>query len=115
MRKMASALFFSLLIPAGPALGGPCTAQIDAAQARVDEKIAAQAGSGPTGPESRDAKLHHQPTPRSMAEAEAKLGEGTGMIDAVNSLNEAREADRSGDAARCKQALAKVEAILSGG
>lgn len=96
----------ALLLAAGPSLAGPCTADIAAAQAEVDARIEAVAGAGPMGGQSVGAQLHRQPTPGSMAGAEARLGEGTAGEQAVAALARARVADAAGDAAGCRQALA---------
>ena len=59
-----------------PSHAGPCLPEIDRMQARVDAMIAATAADGPAGRESTAALTHRQPTPSSIAAAEAKLREG---------------------------------------
>src|SRR5260370_39419019 len=54
---------------------GPCSAAIDAMQARIDAKLEAKAAAGPTAKEGVAAGMSVQPTPRSIAAAEEKLGE----------------------------------------
>lgn len=95
-----------------PSRAGPCTSEIDRLQAEVDAKIAAIAAAGPTAPESVDATLSHEPTPGSLAETEQKLGEGSGMTDAVAALKRAREADNANDKSACDEALADVRSLL---
>lgn len=115
LRELTAAVFgAALTIAASAAESGPCTSEIDAAQADVDARIEATGESGPYGVESEGAKLHHQPTPGSIAEAEARLGEGESMVAAVDALAEARAADREGDAAKCRQALSRVQEMLRG-
>jgi hypothetical protein len=65
---------------------GTCTAQI----AQLEQQIR---GSGPTAPQSIEAQLHHQPTPRTVQNAESKA-----TADADAALQRAREAN-----ARCKE------------
>jgi hypothetical protein len=54
---------------------GPCSGEIHNMQARIDAKIEAMAAAGPTARQGVGAGMHVQPTPRSIAGAEAKLGE----------------------------------------
>lgn len=93
---------------------GPCSLEIDRMQARVDAKLAAKPGTGPTAPESPGALLHRQPTPGSIAEAEEKLGEVSprtaGMV--AQALARARAADGAGDKGACEQALADVQRAI---
>src|SRR6516165_1956691 len=48
---------------------GPCSAEIYSVEARVDATLKAKAADGPTLQESREALLHRQPTPGSIAAA----------------------------------------------
>ena len=86
-------------------MAGPCTAAIDAVQAKVDARIDAVAGAGATTDQSTSAQLHRQPTPQSIAEAEQSIGEGKPSDKALSELAEARAADAKGDKAACTQAL----------
>jgi hypothetical protein len=104
----AAAMVLAIL----PSRAGPCTSEIDRLQAEVDAKIAAIAAAGPTAPESVDATLSHEPTPGSIAETEQKLGEGSGMTDAVAALKRAREADNANEKSACDEALADVRSLL---
>jgi hypothetical protein len=93
---------------------GPCSGEIDRVQARVDAKLEARAATGPSGPESAAATRHQQPTPGSIAAAEARLGDlSDGAVAAIRTdMARAREADRAGDAAACEQALAGVRRAI---
>ncbi len=51
------------LLWAQPSLAGPCTAEIDRAQAQLDQRVDAIAGAGATGTQSTAAQVHRQPTP----------------------------------------------------
>jgi hypothetical protein len=99
-----------LLSAASPAYAGPCANSIAQLQLKVDAAIEQRANSGPWKPESIDALRSHQPTPRSVAAAEA--GEGFNLDRAFDLLDRARAADRLGDVAACSQALANARAEL---
>jgi hypothetical protein len=92
---------------------GPCTAAIDKLQARVDARIDAIAGSGPAAAETRAARLHHQPTPASIAAAERRLHESEGTTRALEALLRARKADAAGKAEACAKALAQARAEIA--
>lgn len=96
-----------------PSRAGPCSSEIDRLQAAVDARIDAIAGAGPPARESVEATRHDQPTPGSIAASEQKLGEGSGMVDAVAALRRAREADSANDKAACDAALADVRRLLA--
>jgi hypothetical protein len=93
---------------------GPCSQAIDRMQARVDAKLEAVAGGGPTAAESSGALLHRQPTPGSIAAAEGRLGELSPATAAAvaAAMARAREADRAGDQSACEQALADVQRAI---
>jgi len=97
-----------------PAFAGPCSGEIDKAQATFDHRLDAEAAEGPSGPESTDATLHHQPSPASIAGAEAKLGDiSPNMAQSfIDALHRARDADDAGKAAACRAAVAEALAIL---
>lgn len=93
----------ALLLGVGSLHAGPCAAQI----AQVEQQIRqAQANSpsggagAPSGPQSVDAQLHHQPTPGSVQTAETKA-----RVDSEAALGRARKADAAGDASACARAL----------
>jgi hypothetical protein len=54
---------------------GPCSPELERAQARLDAMLHDKAGTGPSAPESARALRHRQPTPGSIAAAEIELGE----------------------------------------
>ena len=102
----------ALAVLAGPAIAGPCAAQIDAAQAAVDARLAAVAAAGPSATESRAALLNRQPTPSSIAQAEEKLGEGEQAANALAALQLARKADSAGDKVACENAVLEARRML---
>ncbi len=108
----AAAVFFS---GTAPGHAGPCSAEIAAMQIKIDAKLNAKAAAGPAGQESAAATEHRQPTPESIAKAEEKLGDvSANQVDAVGAaMARARAADRSGDAAGCRGALADASKALA--
>jgi hypothetical protein len=104
------AAIVALLYAAPPAYAASCAHSIARVQAQVDAAIEARAGSGAWKRESLSALRSYQPTPRSIAAAEA--GSGPNFEYALDSLDRARDADRSGDVAACDQELAKARAVL---
>lgn len=95
--------------------GGPCSDEISNMQARIGEKLEAKAAAGPPARQGAGAGMHVQPTPRSIAAAEEKLGEvSSETIEAVRqAMLRARAADSAGDENACKQALADVRRAIS--
>lgn len=98
-----------------PSLAGPCATAIDAMQAQVDAALEARAAAGPTARESEGALMHRQPTPGSIAAAEARLGDISpqAMEAIAASMARARRADAAGDAKACERALAEVKAAIT--
>jgi hypothetical protein len=98
----------------GPALAGPCTDEIYQAQIAIGKRLDAAAARGQAAPESNFATMHRQPTPGSVASAEAQVGD---LSDAdlnvlTQDMGEARKSDAAGDHAGCEKALADVRRIL---
>lgn len=106
---LAAPMAVALLMLAGPArASGPCTADILAAQEALDRIIADLAATGPTAPESEDATLSHEPTPDSLAQTEADIGDGVKPEIAQAELDKARKADEAGDNEACQKSLTKA-------
>jgi len=93
---------------------GPCSAEIYSMEARVDATLKAKATDGPTLQESREALLHRQPTPGSIAAAESRLGTASSArVDAIiRGMARVREADRTGDLNACRRALSDMESLI---
>lgn len=93
---------------------GPCSGDIERMQARVGSALEAKAAAGPAAKEGAFAGMSEQPTPRSMAAAEEKLGElSPQTIDAVwRAMAKARAADNAGDSSACASALAEVQRAI---
>jgi len=94
---------------------GPCSAEIYSMEARVEATLNAKAAAGSTAQESSEALLHRQPTPRSIAAAESRLGTVSPQkLDAITQgMARAREADSAGDLYACRRALSDVEPLLN--
>jgi hypothetical protein len=95
-----------------PAVAGPCTAALDALQPKIDALVDSTAGKGKFGVESNAATMSRQPTPDSVAAAEAALGEGKSAQAAVDAMGDARDADAAGDRAGCEKAIEQIRSIL---
>jgi len=102
--------FFVLLCATMPAHAGTCTDEIAQTQAQLDLAIEKDAGSHGWKPESLNALRSHQPTPRSLAEAEGE--NGLDFTDALDSLDRARTANRTGDVAACNREISRARALL---
>ena len=63
---------------------GPCSAEIYSMEARVEATLKAKAADGPTLQVSREALLHRQPTPGSIAAAESKARHRIATDDRCN-------------------------------
>ena len=96
------------------AYAGPCSPEVIQIQNLIDARIHAKAAGAATAPESTAAMMHRQPTPSSIAAAEAELGEiSPEALNAVNAaMARAVEADGAGDRSACEQALADAKRLL---
>jgi len=114
VRLAVASLAAGILLTVAPCYAGPCSKEIADAQATYDARLDAAAASGPTAPESTSATLHHQPTPNSVAHAEAQVGD----ISPANAqafseqMARAREADEAGNEKACEQALEEAGRAL---
>ncbi|MFZ2104263.1 MAG: hypothetical protein WAV18_02590 [Roseiarcus sp.] len=104
----------ALFLTVAPCLAGPCAKEIADTQAAFDAKLDAAAASGPTAPESTLATLHRQPTPSTVAHAEAQLGdisrENAEIV--TRALERAQDADLIGDVQGCQEQLAEAKEAL---
>jgi hypothetical protein len=103
-----------LAISITASLAGPCSQQIDRVQAKIDAKLEAIAAVGRSARESSAATMHRQPTPESIAAAEANLGDVSPekVQEAEAFMTRARDADRAGDRSTCEQALAEAQRVI---
>ena len=110
-------LVFGVIVSAASitaSYAGPCSDEIGNMMGRINAKLEAKAAAGPTGREGVGAGMSVQPTPRSMAAAEERLGEvSPEKVDAVRqAMSRARAADSAGDKKACEQALADAQRAL---
>jgi hypothetical protein len=93
---------------------GPCSEEIGNMMVRINAKLEAKAASGPTAREGVGAGMSVQPTPRSIATAEERLGEVSPQtVDVVRqAMSRARTADSAGDKTACEQALADAQRAI---
>jgi hypothetical protein len=82
-----------------------CRSQIVRAQVKLDKAVAQHAKSGPPGRQTTAATRDYQPTPNSMAKAEAKLDGWDGGVAATKALDQARAAEAAGDQTGCRSAV----------
>jgi hypothetical protein len=95
---------------------GPCLEEIGATQAKIDAKLEAIAAAGPPATASAmEGPNSPQPTPRSIAGVEERMGEiRPETVQAIQQgMTRARAADTNSDKAACDQALAGVQRNLS--
>ena len=106
------AIAFAAPISIGHA--GPCSERIGDMEVLINDKLAANAAAGPNGQEGRAAGMSVQPTPRSIATVEEKLGElPPEVVEVVTqAMSRARAADTAGDKNACEGALADAEHAL---
>ena len=103
----------ALLASTSLAYSGPCVDELVQVQQRIDSTLEQIAATGRTARQGTGL-THVQPTPRSIAAAEAQLGElPSEKIDAVRqAMVRARAADAAGDKAVCEEALADAKRAL---
>jgi hypothetical protein len=93
---------------------GPCSPEIDRVQALLNARLEAAARTAPLAAESPHALPHHQPTPSSIASAEAELlaisADKAKIIG--KAMARAHAADQAGDKATCHEALAEVQRTI---
>lgn len=89
-----------------------CTADLAAAQVLLDKQENRTAAKGPRLPETKAAQQHRQPTPASIARAEASKAGNQSILLALKALESARKADQAGDEATCRSKLAEMRTLL---
>ena len=106
-------LFLSLMLSVSAAKATSCGRAIDKVQAQVDARIETIARTDPGARETRAARLHHQPTPASIAAAERGLKGDARVERAIAALKQARRAEARGDRTACQRALIEARAAMS--
>ncbi len=93
---------------------GPCTDEVYQAQVAIGKRLDAAAAAGKSGTQSSFATMHRQPTPGTVARAEAQVGDlsEADLNTITQDMEAARKADAANDQAGCEKALADVRRIL---
>jgi hypothetical protein len=116
MTVRAALAFAAVACALTPAVAraGPCTDEIYRADLAINARLDAAAAKGKTGTESTFATMNRQPTPATVAAAEAKLGDvPEAEVKGVREyMQAARSADEAGDKPACEKALAQARSIL---
>ena len=114
MRILPAYVAVALVSSITAGLAGPCSQQIDRVQAKIDAKLEAMAAVGRSARESTAATMHRQPTPESLAAAEANLGDVSAeKVQAAEAfMTRARDADGAGDQSACERALAEAQRVI---
>lgn len=110
-----SAPVILLLNVTNPAMAAPsdaCSVGIDRVQAELDATLARRAATGPTAKQSDFATMRRQPTPETVARAEAEIGDWQGGTKAAAALQNARKANARGDQRACQEALESARGII---
>lgn len=97
-----------------PARAGACADDIYETDQAVNVRLGAIAAQGKTGAETTFATTHRQPTPGTVAQAEAKAGEvSEDQVKAVTEdMLQARNADAANDLTACEKALAEARKAI---
>jgi hypothetical protein len=105
---------FALTSWAGAAQAGSCADEIYQADLAINKRLDEIAANGKGAKETTFATAHHQPTPATVAGAEANAGDipASGVADIRKFMVEARQADDAGDKAGCEKALAEAKTIV---
>jgi hypothetical protein len=92
---------------------GPCSSEITRMRNVINTRIDDQARAA-RAPQSTEATMHRQPTPRSVAGAEVKLGiMSPELYNSVKAaMTRASDADLASDRSACEQAVADVKRLL---
>ena len=104
----------TLSAPMSVAYAGPCSLEIAQMQVVIESIVHKDAQTAPIASESIDAKMHRQPTDRSIADALVRLGIILPeQIEAVKTaIARAREADSADNRNVCEQALGDVRRLI---
>ena len=105
-----------LVLSTGPSSSGPCRQQIDDVRDAAAAKRNALAEAGKAGGESTAATMHRQPTPKSLSQAEERLGQISDK-DAeayLQAMDRAVAADERGNLTECERALTEARRVLDG-
>lgn len=113
---VCAGLTMLVLSPVNPsfAASDACMAGIERVQVQLDAALARRAAAGPSAKETSFATMNRQPTPATVARAEAQLGDWPGATKAVAALRSARQAQAAGDRRGCLNALRSARSAIRG-
>ncbi len=107
-----SLLAVSAFLPAASTGKTACSAELRRTSRAVDNALDQHASSGLFAPESTAAKLHHQPTPSTVARAERNFDGWPNGSEAVKAVQRARQANKMGDVQGCLNALREARTAI---
>jgi len=107
-----SLLTASAFLPAAAAGKSACSADLRRTSRAVDRALDQHASTSPYAPESRAAKLGHQPTPATIAQAEHRFDNWPNGSEAVAAVKRARQANKAGDIQGCLDALREARMAI---
>jgi hypothetical protein len=110
---LAGLTLILLLAVPSPAWAASCRAAIIATEKQLDAVLDRRAKDGPSARETRFARIGRQPTPATIAGAEARLDGWTGGDQAAAALNRARQAQASGRTSKCFAEVRRARAALA--
>ena len=116
IRDVLALSSLALVLSTGPSYSGPCRQQIDDVRDAAAAKRNALAEAGKAGGESTAATMHRQPTPKSLSQAEERLGQISDK-DAeayLQAMDRAVAADERGNLTECEKALTEARRVLDG-
>jgi hypothetical protein len=102
----------SAFLPAAAAGKSACSADLRRTSRAVDRALDQHAATSPYAPESRSAKLSHQPTPATIAQAEHRFDNWPNGSEAVAAVKRARQANKAGDVQGCLDALREARMAI---
>ena len=105
-------ILLNVATPAMAASSDACSVGIDRVQAELDAALVRRAATGPTAKQSDFATMRRQPTPETVARAEAEIGDWQGATKAVAALQNARNAKSRGDQGACLEALESARRVI---
>jgi hypothetical protein len=102
----------SAFLPAAAAGKSACSADLRRTSRAVDKALDQHASTSPYAPESKAAKLGHQPTPATIAQAEHRFDNWPNGSEAVAAVRRARQASKAGDIQGCLDALREARMAI---
>ena len=102
----------AFLVSGLPGLAGPCSSEIALIQSELDAKIQAIIDTAGFAQTARSALGLPPPAEGSFAPAGRRYADASWLGEAVAAMAQARDADRTGDAQLCEQAVAAARRVV---